>query len=139
MTSRVRFSRLTAAFFACVALAGGTSALAGDTDSFQPGQSLGLSAVVARDAGPTSGDLVSRARAAKIIVRNRSPFDADVYLGFDETTLQFVETVPSGFKLIIRGLPRRTNFVLYAEDDTGSWGPRFFFLRKKYIWTLLGP
>jgi hypothetical protein len=137
MTSRWRFGSLhTAVLVACLAL-GATSIAQAESDHFRAGQSLGLSATVERDAGATASELVSRARG-KIVVRNRSPFDADVYLGFDEASLAFVDTVPSGFKLIIRGLQRRTDYVLYAEDETGSWGPRFFFLRKKYIWTLLG-
>jgi len=138
MTSRWRFSSLfTAVLVAFLTLTAGGIARATDADHFRPGQSLGLSATVERDSGATSSALVPRARG-KIVVRNRSPFDADVYLGFDEASLTFVDTVPSGFKLVIRGLARRTNYVLYAEDETGSWGPRSFFLRKKYVWTLLG-
>jgi hypothetical protein len=139
MTSRWRLGSLQVSILvACLGLATASVARAADTNRFRPGQTLGLSATVERDSGATSSELVPRARG-KIVVRNRSPFDADVYLGFDEASLAFVDTVPSGFKLIIRGLSRRTNYVLYAEDETGSWGPRSFFLRKKYIWTLLGP
>jgi hypothetical protein len=138
MTSRWRFGSLhTAVLVACLTLVIGSVARASDADHFQPGQSLGLSATVERDSGATLGDLVSRARGGKIVVRNRSPFTADVYLGYDEFSLVFVDSLPPGFKLIIRRLARRTNYVLYAEDETGSWGPRSIFLRRKYVWTLL--
>ena len=96
MTSRWRFGSLfTAVLIAFLTLTAGGIARATDADHFRPGQSLGLTASVERDSGATSSALVARARG-KIIVRNRSPFNANVYLGLDEASLAFVDTVPSG-------------------------------------------
>jgi hypothetical protein len=142
MTSRWHASLLrNAALALALTLAVGGRAWAGDADAFRPGD-LSSSVTIDRD-GSTASGLVARARGGKIVVRNRSGFTADVYLGPDDgfSPLSFIDTLPSGFKLKIRGLQRRAGYVLYAEepDQSGSWGPRSFFLRKKYTWTLLGP
>jgi hypothetical protein len=75
-------------------------------------------------------------------VRNRSGgYTADIYIAPDDgvTDYQYINTIPTGFKLILRGVPKRINYLLYAEDPTAqiSWGPRPFFMRRRFIWTLL--
>jgi hypothetical protein len=85
-------------------------------------------------------------RAGKLIVRNRSGYSADVYLAepADEPDWLYVgEPLPTGFKLIVRNLPRRTTFLMAAEetdnyDGLWDWGPRSFVMRKRFRWTLLG-
>jgi hypothetical protein len=142
MIRRPHLPLLTAAALAvCLTAFTGARAADAESDAFRPGE-LSSSVTIDRD-GSSASALVARARRGKIVVRNRSGFTADVYLGPDDgvSELLYVDTLPTGFKLTIRGLPRRTGYVLYAEepDASGSWGPRAFFLRKKYVWTLLGP
>lgn len=141
MNARWHSSLRTVLVAVCLALAAAGSVQAGNTDAFRPGE-LSSSVTIDRDRSAAS-PLVARARGGKIIVRNRSGFTADIYLGPDDgvSPLTYIDTLPTGFKLKIRGVVRRAGYVLYAEepDQSGSWGPRSFFLRKKYTWTLLGP
>lgn len=146
MTTRLRLrpATLAAALVACVALVSGAPASADDHDRFDPGiASLrgAVPSVTHDDQASPASPLVARARVGKIVVRNRSGHTADVYLAPDDgvTPFSYVNTLPSGFRLVLRGLPRRTGYVLYAEDPVlgGGWGPRPFFLRRKYVWTLL--
>lgn len=93
-------------------------------------------------AAATSSDLVARARRGRVIVRNRSGgYTADVYIAPDDgtSTYQYINTIPTGFRLILRGVPKRLNYLLYAEDPAAQvfWGPRPFFMRRRFIWTLL--
>ncbi|HEV7733397.1 MAG TPA: hypothetical protein VGR62_14610 [Candidatus Binatia bacterium] len=80
----------------------------------------------------------------KLIVRNRSGVSADVYLAVpaEEPDWQFVETVPDGFKLIVRNVTRRAQYLIAAEatdvyDGFFDWGPRSFVMRKRFRYTLL--
>jgi hypothetical protein len=99
--------------------------------------------VVADDgAAATASPLVARARRGRVVVRNRTGgYTTDVYIAPDDgvSDYQYINTIPTGFKLILRGVPRRLNYLLYAEDPTAQvfWGPRAFFMRRKFIWTLL--
>jgi hypothetical protein len=93
------------------------------------------------DIGAAS-PLVARARGGKVVVRNRTGgYTIDVYLAPDDgvTKLQYVNTIPTGFRLILRGVPRRINYQLYGEDPGAQvfWGPRSFFMRRRFVWTLL--
>jgi hypothetical protein len=83
-------------------------------------------------------------RVGRLIVRNRSGFSADVYLALpaDEPQWEFVDEVPTGFKLIVHNLTRRADYLIAAEetnnyDGSFDWGPREFFMRKRFRFTLL--
>jgi hypothetical protein len=143
MTSRCwpRSVRL-AVLVALLVFAPGGRAWAGDHDAYDPGLTRADPRLVAPAGSDSSASpLVARARAGKIVVRNRSGHTADVYLAPDDgvSDLTYVNTLPTGYKLAIRHVPRRTGYVLYAEDPVlgGGWGPRSFFLRRKFVWTLL--
>jgi hypothetical protein len=80
----------------------------------------------------------------RLIVRNRSGFSADVYLALpaDEPQWEFIEEEPTGFKLIVRNLTRRAEYLIAAEetnnyDGSFDWGPRTFVMRKRFRYTLL--
>lgn len=84
------------------------------------------------------------ARVGRLIVRNRSSFSADVYLALpaDEPDWQFIEEVPTGFKLIVRNLTRRAEYLIGAEETNNyngsfDWGPRSFVMRRRFRYTLL--
>ncbi len=78
-----------------------------------------------------------------IIVRNHTSAVVDVYLKRDDgqgfTTSDFVNTVPPGYRLRIRGVLRGPSVLAatISGDSSISWGPRSFRLRRRYIWTLL--
>ncbi len=80
--------------------------------------------------------LVSRRNPyGKVTVKNRSSFYIDIYLnGY------YVTVLPPRWKLKITGVLRGYYHQLYGEDATYGyyyWGPRTFYLRKNYKWTLL--
>ncbi len=123
--------------------------LAADTPA--PAQRPAPGVIVLRDdarrevqAWVQPGASPAAAANGKLIVRNRSGVSADVYLALpaDEPDWQFVETVPDGFKLIVRNVTRRTQFLIAAEstdayDGFFDWGPRSFVMRKRFRYTLL--
>lgn len=127
-------------------------------DAPVPVRPAGATAIVTRDdarrevqawilPGATAAERIEPAVLAtgRLIVRNRSGFSADVYLALaaDEPDWQFIgEPLPTGYKLVVRNLARRTDFMIAAEetdnyDNFFDWGPRTFVMRKRYRYTLL--
>jgi hypothetical protein len=66
-------------------------------------------------------------------------------LSFDDgvSDFYFGGTLPSGYRLKIRNLPRQVPLLVAAEstnyyDGFWDWGPRsFVIIRRKVKWTLL--
>ncbi len=83
-------------------------------------------------------------RVGRLVVRNRSGFSADIYLALpaDEPEWEFVDELPTGFKLTVYNLTRRVEYMIAAEETANydgffDWGPRSFFMRKRFRYTLL--
>ncbi len=79
----------------------------------------------------------------KIVVRNRSFEYVDVYVSLDDpyTPWEYLSTLPPGYK-VITWRPRRLPYVVAGDlsdgyDDGFEWGPASFFLRAKFVYTLL--
>jgi hypothetical protein len=122
-----------------------------------PGARPATGAIVTRDDGrrevtawivsaePQAARIApAAARLGRLIVRNRSGFSADIYLALpaDEPEWEFVEELPTGFKLIVRNLTRRAEYLIAAEETANydgffDWGPRNFRMRKRFRYTLL--
>lgn len=88
------------------------------------------------------GARARRARQGKLLVRNKSGYTVDVYLSFNDETSpwEFIDTLPSGYLLRVKGLTRGVEYLVGGAvngESTWSWGPRAFRMGRRFRWTLL--
>lgn len=94
------------------------------------------------DAGQPVSAAVQRSPFGRLVVVNHSYDYVDVYVSLNDrdTPWVWVGTLPPRYRLRVK-LRRGYSYVVAAdtagEDDGFDWSPTSFYLRGKYVWTLL--